>query len=34
MARKTQLDRAIEQLEAEKAVIEAAIAKLKQQRGH
>jgi hypothetical protein len=30
--RKTQIDRAIESLEAEKAVIDAAIAKLKQQQ--
>ena len=32
MARQTQLDRAIEQLEAERAVLDAAIAKLKQQQ--
>lgn len=32
MARKTQLDKAIDNLEAERAVIDAAIAKLKQQK--
>lgn len=33
MAKKSQLDRAIEQLESERAVLDAAIAKLKQQQG-
>ena len=32
MARRTAIDRAIEQLEAERAVLDAAIAKLKQQQ--
>lgn len=32
MGKKTQIDRAIEQLEGERAVLDAAIAKLKQQQ--